>query len=42
MGTLSRELTVVLIAHSLTTVRHCDIIIELEHGKVVAQGNMMN
>ena len=38
MGTLSSELTVVLIAHRLTTVRHCDVIIELEHGKVVAQG----
>ena len=36
---LNRDLTIVLIAHRLTTVRHCDIIIELEHGKVVAQGN---
>ena len=36
---LNRDLTIVLIAHRLTTVRHCDIIIELEHGKIVAQGN---
>jgi len=35
---LDRELTIVLIAHRLTTVRRCDIIVELEHGRVVAQG----
>jgi ATP-binding cassette, subfamily B, bacterial PglK len=34
---LGRELTIVLIAHRLTTVRNCDTIIELEHGRVVAQ-----
>ena len=34
---LSSELTIILIAHRLTTVRHCDTIIELEHGRVVAQ-----
>ena len=35
---LNRELTIVLIAHRLTTVRHCDSIIELERGRLVAQG----
>jgi ATP-binding cassette, subfamily B, bacterial PglK len=35
---LSRDLTILIIAHRLTTVRYCDNIIELEHGKVVAQG----
>jgi ABC-type multidrug transport system fused ATPase/permease subunit len=35
---LDRELTIVLIAHRLTTVRRCDVIVELEHGQVVAQG----
>ncbi len=35
---LNRDLTIVLIAHRLTTVRHCDVILELEHGRVVAQG----
>jgi ABC-type multidrug transport system fused ATPase/permease subunit len=35
---LRRELTILMIAHRLTTVRHCDTIIELEHGRVAAQG----
>ena len=35
---LSSDLTIVLIAHRLTTVRRCDTIVELEHGRVVAQG----
>ena len=38
VGMLNRDMTIVLIAHRLTTVRNCDIIVELEHGKVVAQG----
>ena len=36
---LNRDLTILLIAHRLTTVRHCDVIVELEHGRVVAQGS---
>ena len=35
---LNRDLTILLIAHRLTTVRRCDIILELEQGRVVAQG----
>jgi ATP-binding cassette subfamily B protein len=35
---LNKELTIVLIAHRLSTVRQCDNIIELEQGRVVAQG----
>lgn len=35
---LDRELTILLIAHRLTTVRRCDTIVELEHGRIVAQG----
>lgn len=35
---LSSDLTIMLIAHRLTTVRRCDTIVQLEHGKVVAQG----
>lgn len=35
---LNRDLTILLIAHRLTTVRRCDIIVELKEGRVVAQG----
>ena len=35
---LNRDLTILLIAHRLTTVRRCDFIVELERGRVVAQG----
>jgi ABC-type multidrug transport system fused ATPase/permease subunit len=35
---LDRDLTIVLIAHRLTTVRRCDVIVELEHGRVVSHG----
>ena len=35
---LDRELTVLIIAHRLSTVRHCDVVVELNMGKVVAQG----
>jgi ATP-binding cassette subfamily B protein len=36
---LSSDLTILLIAHRITTVQRCDIIVELEHGRVVAQGS---
>jgi ATP-binding cassette subfamily B protein len=35
---LGSDLTILLIAHRLTTVRRCDTIVELEQGQVVAQG----
>jgi ATP-binding cassette subfamily B protein len=35
---LNRDLTILMIAHRLTTVRHCDIIVELERGRVVSTG----
>ncbi|MDB3911173.1 ABC transporter ATP-binding protein/permease [Paracoccaceae bacterium] len=38
IGGLNSDLTILLIAHRLTTVQHCDFIVELEHGRVVAQG----
>lgn len=38
INALDRDLTVLLIAHRLTTVRCCDMILELESGRVVAQG----
>lgn len=35
---LGGDLTVILIAHRLSTVQNCDLIIEFEQGRVVAQG----
>jgi ABC-type multidrug transport system fused ATPase/permease subunit len=35
---LHRDLTILIIAHRLTTVRRCDLIVELSNGRVVAQG----
>ena len=35
---LDRDLTILVIAHRLTTVKRCDGIVELQHGRVVAQG----
>lgn len=35
---LDRDLTVLLIAHRLSTVQRCDMIVELEHGRVLAHG----
>ena len=35
---LGRNLTILLIAHRLTTLINCDHIIELEHGAIVGQG----
>jgi ATP-binding cassette, subfamily B, bacterial PglK len=35
---LDRDLTVVIIAHRLSTVRRCDTIVELKQGRIVAQG----
>ena len=36
---LNRDMTVILIAHRITTVRRCDIIVELDRGRVVAIGS---
>lgn len=36
---LNRDLTIVIVAHRLSTVRSCDIVVELGGGRVVAQGN---
>jgi ATP-binding cassette subfamily B protein len=36
---LDKNLTVIIIAHRLSTVKRCDMIIELQDGKVMTQGN---
>ena len=36
---LSRDLTIVLVAHRLSTLRHCDVIFELQQGRLVAAGS---
>jgi len=36
---LSGEFTIILIAHRLSTVERCDVVVELEQGRVVAQGS---
>tara|TARA_B110000116_G_C16645760_1_gene494978 strand:- start:496 stop:942 length:447 start_codon:yes stop_codon:yes gene_type:complete len=36
---LEEALTTFFIAHRLTTIRDCDVIIELDAGKVIAQGS---
>lgn len=37
--TLNKELTILIIAHRFTTLRNCDTIVQLEHGKIAAQGS---
>jgi len=32
-------LTIILIAHRLSTVERCDLVVELNQGRVVAQGS---
>lgn len=36
---LNRNLTVLIIAHRLTTLEHCDVIVKLEGGHIVEQGS---
>jgi ATP-binding cassette subfamily B protein len=36
---LNHDLTILIIAHRLTTLRHCDTIVQLERGQIVAQGS---
>jgi ABC-type bacteriocin/lantibiotic exporter with double-glycine peptidase domain len=36
---LSGKKTLILIAHRFTTLKNCDVIYQMEHGRVVSQGN---
>jgi ATP-binding cassette, subfamily B, bacterial PglK len=36
---LSSDMTIIMIAHRLSTVRRCDLIIRLDKGRLVAQGS---
>lgn len=36
---LNRDLTILMIAHRITTLKNCDMIVQLERGKIVAQGS---
>ena len=38
MRDLEGDVTTITIAHRLATVRHCDLVLYLEHGRVVARG----
>ena len=39
LAALDRELTVVIVAHRLTSLKNCDEIIEMSEGRVVGQGS---
>jgi len=39
INNLGKDITIILIAHRLNTVKNCDIIFKLEKGKLVFQGN---
>ena len=39
INNLSKDITIILIAHRLNTVKNCDIIFKLKNGKVIEQGN---
>jgi len=38
MHRLSKNLTVIMIAHRITTIQSCDSIHMLEHGRIIASG----
>ena len=39
VNNLSKDITIILIAHRLNTVKNCDIIFKLEKGKLIGQGS---
>ena len=39
VNNLSKNITIILIAHRLNTVKNCDIIFQLENGQVIGKGS---
>ena len=39
VNNLSKDITIILIAHRLNTVKNCDIVFKLEKGQLVNQGS---
>jgi len=39
VNNIGNDITIILIAHRLNTVKNCDIIFKLKNGKVIEQGN---
>jgi ATP-binding cassette, subfamily B, bacterial PglK len=39
LDNLNKNLTILIVAHRLSTIEKCDIILELEKGKIIAQGD---
>ena len=39
INALSGEFTIILSAHRLSTVKQCDLVVELNQGRIAAQGN---
>jgi ATP-binding cassette subfamily B protein len=37
---LNRSLTILIVAHRISTVMRCDTVVELRHGQIVAQGSL--
>jgi ATP-binding cassette subfamily B protein len=38
LADLDRELTVVVVAHRLSTLKDCDVIVEMRDGRIVGAG----
>lgn len=39
IGSLNKELTILMIAHRFSTLRNCDTVVQLEHGQLISQGS---
>ena len=39
INNLGKNMTIILIAHRLNTIKNCDVIFKLDKGQIVSQGN---